>query len=54
MSTKRMNRYAVLVAVLVATCAVAMVGVGVLLLTGWWDALMGVLRQWASAFGTVI
>lgn len=33
---------------------VLMIGVGVLLLTGWWDALMGVLRQWASAFGTVI
>lgn len=32
----------------------AMVAVGVLLVTGWWDALMGVFRQWASAFGVVI
>lgn len=31
-----------------------MVLVGVLLLTGWWDALMGVVRQWALGFGTVI
>ncbi len=28
--------------------------VGVLLITGWWDGLMGALRQWASSFGTVI
>ena len=32
----------------------AMVAVGVLLVTGWWDALMGIFRQWASAFGVVI
>lgn len=31
-----------------------MVLVGILLLTGWWDALMGVVRQWALSFGTVI
>ena len=31
-----------------------MVVVGVLLVTGWWDRLMGVFRQWASAFGVVI
>ncbi|PFG65970.1 cytochrome c-type biogenesis protein [Propionibacteriaceae bacterium ES.041] len=31
-----------------------MVLVGILLLTGWWDALMGVVRQWALNFGTVI
>ena len=31
-----------------------MVLVGVLLVTGGWDVVMGVLRQWAAAFGTVI
>ncbi|MDN5572061.1 MAG: cytochrome c biogenesis protein CcdA [Propionibacteriaceae bacterium] len=31
-----------------------MIAVGVLLLTGLWDRLMGVFRQWASAFGLVI
>ena len=31
-----------------------MIIVGVLLLTGWWDVLMGHLRQWAASFGTVI
>ncbi len=31
-----------------------MVAVGVLLITGAWDALMGVLRQWAASFGAVI
>jgi len=33
---------------------VMMIAVGVLLLTGWWDGLMGWLRQWAASFGTVI
>lgn len=33
---------------------VMMIAVGVLLLTGGWDVLMGWLRQWVSAFGTVI
>ncbi|MFT4294653.1 MAG: cytochrome c biogenesis protein CcdA [Micropruina sp.] len=33
---------------------VLMMAVGVLLLTGGWDVLMGLLRQWAAAFGTVI
>ena len=31
-----------------------MVGVGLLLVTGAWDHLMGGVRQWASAFGVVI
>lgn len=31
-----------------------LVVVGVLLITGWWDALMGVVRGWASGFGLVI
>ena len=31
-----------------------MIAVGVLLLTGGWDVLMGTLRQWAASFGTVI
>ena len=31
-----------------------MVIVGVLLVTGLWDRLMGVFRQWASAYGLVI
>lgn len=31
-----------------------LVAVGVLLVTGIWDALMGVFRQWASAFGVSI
>lgn len=31
-----------------------MIAVGVLLLSGLWDRLMGVFRQWASAFGLVI
>ncbi|QIK71754.1 cytochrome c biogenesis protein CcdA [Propioniciclava coleopterorum] len=31
-----------------------MVIVGLLLVTGLWDALMGVFRQWASAWGLVI
>ncbi len=33
---------------------VAMMLVGVLLVTGWWDALMGWLRQWAAGFQAVI
>lgn len=31
-----------------------MVAIGVLLVTGVWEQLMGVVRQWASAFGVVI
>lgn len=31
-----------------------MIAVGVLLVSGIWDGLMGVFRQWASAFGVVI
>lgn len=33
---------------------VVMILVGLLLITGLWEVLMGVLRQWAAAFGTVI
>ena len=36
------------------TGGVMMIAVGVLLLTGGWDVLMGTLRQWAASFGTVI
>ncbi len=36
------------------TGGVMMIAVGVLLITGGWDVLMAELRQWASAFGTVI
>lgn len=31
-----------------------MVAVGVLLVTGWWDAFMGLVLRWTSAWGTVI
>ena len=31
-----------------------MVAVGVLLATGAWDTLMGLLRSWAGAFGSII
>lgn len=31
-----------------------MVVVGVLLLTGWWTALMGVVQQWALEFGVIL
>lgn len=31
-----------------------MIAVGLLLVTGLWDGLMGVMREWASGFGTVI
>jgi hypothetical protein len=31
-----------------------MVGVGLMLVTGAWDWLTGVLRQWASSFETAI
>ena len=31
-----------------------LVAVGVLLITGIWDSLMGLFRQWASAFGVVV
>ena len=33
---------------------VLLVAVGVLLVTGTWDQLTGLLRQWASSFQTVI
>lgn len=33
---------------------VAMIAVGVLLITGWWAELMLVVTQWASGFGAVI
>ncbi|QLQ17152.1 MAG: sulfite exporter TauE/SafE family protein [Micropruina sp.] len=33
---------------------VLMIVVGILLVTGLWDVVMGVLRQWAAAFGTII
>ena len=31
-----------------------MIAVGLLLVTGWWDAVMAVMRQWASSFQVVI
>lgn len=31
-----------------------MVIVGVMMIVGWWDALMGVVREWAANFGTVL
>lgn len=33
---------------------VAMMAVGLLLVTGWWDALMGGLRNWAASYQVVI
>ncbi|HMQ37220.1 MAG TPA: cytochrome c biogenesis protein CcdA [Micropruina sp.] len=36
------------------TGGVMMIAVGVLLLTGGWEILMGTLRQWAASYGTVI
>ena len=33
---------------------VAMIAVGLLLVTGWWDAVMAVMRQWVSGFQVVI
>lgn len=33
---------------------VLMVAVGVLLSTGLWDGLMGVIRQWAAGFGAIV
>ena len=36
------------------TGGVMMIAVGVLLLTGGWEVLMGTLRQWAASYGTVI
>lgn len=36
------------------TGGVAMIAVGVLLVTGWWDVLMSWLQQWASTFTAVI
>ena len=40
--------------VLQVTGGVMMIAVGVLLLTGGWEVLMGTLRQWAASYGTVI
>ncbi len=31
-----------------------MIVVGVMMIVGWWDSLMGVVRQWAAGFGTVL
>lgn len=31
-----------------------MIAVGILLITGWWDQLMAVIRQWAAAFVVVV
>lgn len=31
-----------------------MILVGLLLVTGWWDQMISVMRQWASNFGTVL
>lgn len=28
--------------------------VGVLLVTGWWESIMAMLRAWAAKFGAVI
>lgn len=36
------------------TGGLLMIAVGILLITGGWDVLMGWLRQWAASFGTVI
>ena len=36
------------------TGGVMMIAVGVLLLTGGWEFLMGTLRQWAASYGTLI
>jgi len=33
---------------------VLMMAVGVALVTGWWAALMAILRNWAARFGAVI
>jgi len=33
---------------------VAMMAVGLLLVTGWWDVLMGGLRQWAAGFEVIL
>ena len=33
---------------------VAMMLVGLAMVVGWWDALVAVLRQWASEFGTIL
>lgn len=33
---------------------VAMMLVGLAMVVGWWDVLVGVLRQWAASFGTIL
>jgi len=32
----------------------AMIVVGLALMTGWWDMLTGVARNWAAGFGTLL
>ena len=31
-----------------------MMAIGVLLVTGWWESIMAMLRTWAAKFGAVI
>lgn len=31
-----------------------MIAVGIMMLVGWWDALMGVMQQWVAGFGTIL
>lgn len=33
---------------------VTMIAVGIAMIVGWWDLLVGVLRQWAANFGTLL
>lgn len=33
---------------------VTMMAVGIAMIVGWWDLLVGVLRQWAANFGTIL
>ncbi|NLE98877.1 MAG: cytochrome C biogenesis protein, partial [Propionibacterium sp.] len=33
---------------------VVMIAVGVSMLVGWWDLMMGVVRQWVAEFGTIL
>ncbi len=33
---------------------ISMILVGVAMIVGWWDALVGALRQWAADFGTIL
>ena len=36
------------------TGAILLIGVGVAMITGLWGLLVGVLRQWAASFGTIL